>query len=314
MESFREIPLSIVHAGHVYDFDIYLRLQDMHRLFAAKGVPLTRVHLSMMSRRERQFFVREEEWEAVRSSLDKNRRYILTDPRLDARQKADFMYTMAMQSINDAYHGIIPRSIIEVQKDADEQVKLILSDEEVLGYLRSMNTSDHLMYEHSLRVGIYATALLLKLIGGRLSQAQIRRICTGFFLHDIGMARVPVKILKKPGHLDDFEWRLVRMHPIWGQRRIITTGALSIEAINIILSHHEHLDGSGYPHRIKRNDIPLYARICTIADAFEALTAERPYRKPMPPFGALKTMYRDLFHEFDPELFTAFVKLLGPGS
>jgi len=313
MESFRKLPLSIIRAGHVYDFDIYMKLQDTQRLFAAKGVPLTRVHLSMTNRRGRQLFVREEEWEAARSSFDKVRGHILIDPRLDARQNADLMYTLTMQPNNDAYHGIIPQSIIHAQKDAYEQVKLILSDERVLGYLRPMNASDHLTYEHSLRVGIYATALLLKLMGHRLPKDQIKRISMGYFLHDIGMARVPMKILKKPGHLDDFEWKLVQMHPIWGQRRIITTGVLSVEAVNIILSHHEHLDGSGYPYRIKSDDIPLYAKICTIADAFEALTAERPYRKPLTPFAALKTMYNDLLCGFDPDLFTAFVKLLGPG-
>lgn len=102
------------------------------------------------------------------------------------------------------------------------------------------------------------------------------------------------------------------MHPIWGHKRLITSGSLSLEAIGIILSHHEHMDGSGYPYRRMNREIPLYARICTIADVFEALTAERPYRKPLTPFAALKTMYRDVSHGFDPELFGAFVKILGP--
>jgi HD-GYP domain-containing protein (c-di-GMP phosphodiesterase class II) len=126
------------------------------------------------------------------------------------------------------------------------------------------------------------------------------------------MARVPMQILNKPGHLDDFEWQLIQMHPIWGQRRLITAGSLSLEAINIILSHHEHLDGTGYPHKKRRHDIPLYARICSIADAFEALTSERPYRKSLAPFDALQAMYQDVSHGLDPEIFEAFVKLLGP--
>jgi HD-GYP domain-containing protein (c-di-GMP phosphodiesterase class II) len=312
MESFKEIPISMVHVGHVYDFDILMKLQDTYRLFAAKGVILTRIHLIRMSRSETRLYVREGEWELARSVFEKDMTHELADPRLDGRQKADFMYSMAMQSIKDAYDGFIPRSIMDVRKDADEQVKLILSDDEVLGYLHRMNTSESSTYHHSLRVGIYATALLLKLMGDRLSRKQIRMISTGFFLHDIGMAGVPMKILNKPGHLDDFDWQLIHMHPIWGQRRLITTGSLSMEAINIILSHHEHLDGSGYPHKKTRYDIPLYARICSIADAFESLTAQRPYRKPLAPFEALQTMYQDVSHGFDPEIFEAFVKLLGP--
>jgi HD-GYP domain-containing protein (c-di-GMP phosphodiesterase class II) len=312
MERFREIPISMVHVGHVYDFDILMKLQDMYRLFAAKGIVLTRIHLSMMSRNETRLFVKEGEWELARGIFEQDIKHELTDPRLDGRQKADLMYSIAMQSIKDAYDGFIPRSIMDVRKDAGEQVDLILSDEEVLGHLHPMSTAESSTYHHSLRVGIYATALLLKLMGDRLTRTQIRRISTGFFLHDIGMARVPMKILNKPGHLDDFEWQLIQMHPIWGQRRLITAGSLSLDAINIILSHHEHLDGSGYPHKKRRDDIPLYARICSIADAFEALTAQRPYRKPLAPFEALQAMYRDVSHGFDPEIFEAFVKLLGP--
>jgi HD-GYP domain-containing protein (c-di-GMP phosphodiesterase class II) len=312
MEDFRQIPISKVHIGHVYDFDILMKLQDTYRLFAAKGVVLTRIHLSMMSRSETSLFVKEGEWELARSTFEQDIMHELTDPRFDGRQKADFMYSMAMQSIKDAYDSVIPRSIMDYRKDADEQVKLILSDEEVLGHLHRMNVSESSTYHHSLRVGIYATALLLKIMGDRLTRAQIRRISTGFFLHDIGMAGVPMKIMNKPGHLDDLEWQLIQMHPIWGQRRLINEGSLSLEAINIILSHHEHLDGSGYPHKKTRDDIPLYARICSIADAFEALTAQRPYRKPLAPFEALQAMYQDVTHGFDPEIFEAFVKLLGP--
>jgi HD-GYP domain-containing protein (c-di-GMP phosphodiesterase class II) len=312
MESFKEIPLSMVHVGHVYDFDILMKLQDTYRLFAAKGVILTRIHLSMMSRSETRLFVREDEWELVRCVFEKEEAHGLTDPRFDGRQKPDFMYSMAMKSIKDAYDGLIPRSIMDIRKDADEQVKLILTDDEVLGHLHRMNNSGSSTYHHSLRVGMYATALLLKLMGDRLTPSQIRMISTGFFLHDIGMAGVPMKILNKPDHLDDFEWQLIQMHPIWGQRRLITAGSLSLEAINIILSHHEHLDGSGYPHKKRRGDIPLYARICSIADAFEALTAERPYRKSLTPFEALQAMYQDISHGFDPHIFEAFVKLLGP--
>jgi HD-GYP domain-containing protein (c-di-GMP phosphodiesterase class II) len=312
MESFREIPISKVHVGHVYDFDILMKLQDTYRLFAAKGIVLTRIHLSMMSRSETSLFVREGEWELARGIFEQDIKHELGDPRLDGRQKADLMYSMAMQSIKDAYEGFIPRSIMDIRKDAGEQVKLILSDEEVLGHLHRMNTSGNSTYHHSLRVGIYATALLLKLMGDRLNRLQLRRISTGFFLHDIGMTGVPVKILNKPGHLDEFEWQLIQMHPIWGHRRLITTNSLSLEAINIILSHHEHLDGSGYPHKKRHHDIPLYARICSIADAFDSLTAERPYRKPLAPFGALQAMYQDVTHGLDPEIFEAFVKLLGP--
>ncbi len=312
MDGLREISVSMVHAGRVYDFDIFMMLQDMPRLFAAKGVVLTRIHLSLMSLKETRLFVLEDEWELARSVFEKDTTHEVTDPGQDTRQKADFGYVLAMQSMKDAYDGYITRSILDIRKDAEEQVKIVLTDEEVLAHLHHMKSSEGSTYHHSIRVGIYATALLLSLIGDRLTRSQARDISTGFFLHDIGMARVPMQILNKPGHLDDFEWELIQMHPIWGQKRIINDGSLSLEALNIILSHHEHPDGSGYPHKKRREDISLCTKICTIADAFESLTAERPYRNPLDPFTALQAMYKDVYYGFDPELFSAFVKLLGP--
>jgi len=308
----REIPVFMLHVGHVYDFDIYMKLQGAARLFAAKGVVLTRIHLSLMSLEETRLYVHRDEWELAMSAFEQGISREAMPPWRDSRQKADRAYILSIQSISDAYDGYISRSILDVRKDAEEQVKKVLSDEEVLGHLHPMKASERSTYQHSIRVGVYATALLLKLMGDSLTRSQLTDISTGFFLHDIGMARVPVKILNKPDHLDDYEWELIQMHPVWGQRRIIDGGRLGLEAMSIILSHHEHPDGSGYPHKKRREDISLCTKICTIADAFEALTAERPYRMPLKPYEALKAMYQDVNYGFDPELFFAFVKLLGP--
>lgn len=177
--------------------------------------------------------------------------------------------------------------------------------------LKLIETNDHFTYQHSVRVGIYATALLLKLMGDKLTRNQIKKLSTGYFLHDIGMTRIPMQIIEKPERLSDLEWNLIRMHPVWGHESIRKTDFLSIEATNIILMHHERHDGSGYPNKSKGEEIPIYARICTIADAFESLTAQRPYRMAYEPFGALRIMFREMSQELDPELFMAFVKLLG---
>ena len=217
-----------------------------------------------------------------------------------------------MRSIKDAYHGLVPRTISDVEKNADELVKIILSDDKVIEGLKLIETTDHFTYQHSVRVGIYATALLLKLMGDKLTRNQIKKLSTGYFLHDIGMTRIPMQIIEKPEQLSDFEWKLIRMHPIWGHESIRKTEFLSIEATNIILTHHERHDGSGYPNKSKGEEIPIYARMCTIADAFESLTAQRPYRKAYEPFEALRIMFQEMSQEFDPELFMAFVKILGP--
>ncbi len=201
-----------------------------------------------------------------------------------------------------------------MEKNADGLVKLILSDDNVIESLKLLATTDHFTYQHSVRVGIYSTGLLLKLMKDSLTKNQIKKLSTGFFLHDIGMTRIPMQILEKPESLNNFEWKLVRMHPLWGHESLMKTDFLSLEAANIILMHHERHDGRGYPSKTKGDEIPIYARICSIADSFESLTAKRPYRKPFEPFEALRIMYQEMSQDFDPELFMAFVKLLGPNA
>lgn len=311
---YKEVPVALIGVDMQYDFDVYLRIRDDYRLFAAKKARLSGDHISILRSKDTHIFVREEEWDIARSQLYQNRARVMGGPVGDSRVKADRIYSSAMQSIKDAYQGLLPKTISDVEKNADQLVKAILSDENVLESLKLMATKDHFTYQHSVRVGIYATALLLKLMGTDLTKNQVRKLSTGYFLHDIGMTRIPMQILEKPESLSTFEWKLVRMHPLWGHESLMKTEFLSLEATNIILSHHERHDGSGYPHKKKGDDIPIYARICTIADAFESLTAQRPYRKAHEPFEALRIMYQEMSQEFDPEIFMAFVKLLGPSA
>lgn len=309
---FRKVPLSLVRVGRHYEFDLYLKIRDTYRLFAAKGVLLTMDHLAWRRRRDMEFFVREEEWGLARKILGEDARGFFRVQGIHDRHKAARIHSEAMQSIRDTYKGMMPGIISDVERYADDQVTIVLTDNFVLKNLSAMARANHFTFQHSVRVGILATALLRKLMGDRLTTREIVKLSTGFFLHDIGMGEVPMEIVDKPGRLSTFEKMLIEMHPLWGRERIADAESLSREAVSIILSHHERSDGTGYPLGKRGDEIPLAARICTIVDAFEALTAVRPYRKPLKPFEALQTMYQEMAHEFDEDLFVAFVKLLGP--
>lgn len=312
---FMEVPRYMLRKNRAYNFDIYVKIKDTYHLFAAKGACLQEIHLDMLKTRGTKIYVMEEEHDLMGKIENQAAYSFIDDPRIDSRQKAHLMYDSAMESIRQVYKGVVPKTISDVEKNADDMVNLIISDGNVMDNLKLINTSDHFTYQHSVRVGIYATALCMILFRGHLSRKEISRLSTGFFLHDIGMTEVPIDILEKCDDLSPSEWGIIRMHPIWGRNRLVRTGScsLSYEAISIILSHHERQDGSGYPYNLKGEDIPRYAKICTIADVFESLTAYRPYRvNPLSPFEALQVMYQEMSREFDPGLFRAFVKLLGP--
>ncbi len=141
-----------------------------------------------------------------------------------------------------------------------------------------------------------------------LPDAEIDRIRVAAMLHDLGKVAVPQEILDKPAALTSAEWRTVVQHPRIGQVILEQAAALR-EAVPIILHHHERYSGHGYPFGLRGNDIPLGARIVAIADAYEAMTNDRPYKRAMSHDNAIKELRRHAGTQFDPELVTLFCDL-----
>ena len=157
-------------------------------------------------------------------------------------------------------------------------------------------------YQHSLLVTGLAVGF------GRhlgLSHADMKRLSFAGILHDIGKARIPVSVLEKRGALDDTESNIMKQHPLLGLEALAAVPGLPTEMIDVVLHHHEYLDGSGYPHGLSGGEIPDLVRILTISDIFGALIERRSYKPPMPgevAYQALQEMDRkldrDLVREF----------------
>jgi HD-GYP domain-containing protein (c-di-GMP phosphodiesterase class II) len=141
-----------------------------------------------------------------------------------------------------------------------------------------------------------------------LPPAEIDRIRTAALLHDVGKVAVPQEILDKPAALTSAEWRSVVQHPRIGQVILEQAAALK-DAVPIILHHHERYSGHGYPFGLRGNDIPLGARIVAIADAYDAMTHDRPYKRAMSHEHAIQELRRHAGTQFDPELVTLFCDL-----
>jgi putative two-component system response regulator len=130
-------------------------------------------------------------------------------------------------------------------------------------------------------------------------------------MHDVGKIGIPDSVLLKPGKLDDKEWELMRKHPEFGADIIgENESELLKEAKIIALAHHEKWDGSGYPNGLKGEDIPLSARIVAVADVFDALTTERPYKKAWTVEDAVALIDKESGSHFDPELVGVFHEVL----
>ena len=175
---------------------------------------------------------------------------------------------------------------------------------------RAIEVKDPYTYGHSERVTEYATVIARKL---NLEEWEMRNIKYASALHDIGKLGISMNILNKPGALSEEELIHVKTHPQLGDS-IVEPVSFLREPRAIILHHHERYDGKGYPAGLKGVDIPLGARILAVADSFEAMMSERPYRKALSFAEALKEMKANSGTQFDPEIVEAFVEALEEGD
>ncbi|HEV2327103.1 MAG TPA: HD domain-containing phosphohydrolase [Terracidiphilus sp.] len=158
---------------------------------------------------------------------------------------------------------------------------------------------------HSKRVTAYTIALA-RAMG--IPPAEIKVIARGAFLHDIGKMAIPDDILRKPGSLTAEEQDLMREHCARGYNMLRKIPFLA-EAAEIVFSHQEHFDGSGYPNRLRGHDIPVGARIFAVADALDAITSDRPYRKAHSFDAAREEILRCSGSQFDPVVVEVFLKI-----
>ncbi|MDQ4065642.1 MAG: HD domain-containing protein [Actinomycetota bacterium] len=136
--------------------------------------------------------------------------------------------------------------------------------------------------------------------------AGVEEVAYGFMLHDVGKIGIPDAILNKPGPLDESEWAIMRGHPEMGVRIVEPVG-FSDKTTEIILCHHERYNGAGYPNRLKGEEIPLAARVFSVADAFDALTSDRPYRPAVSEGEALSVIRGSAGTHFDPHVVDVFL-------
>lgn len=161
---------------------------------------------------------------------------------------------------------------------------------------------DEITYQHSIRAAAYAISC------GRalgLPQEKIRHLYHGMLVHDIGKIKISLDILYKKGPLTETEKEEIQRHPENGYS-IISEYNPSQDVQDVVLYHHEQWDGSGYPTRLYREDIPFLARIAAIADAYEAMTSDRPYKKGISHEAAIEEIKQLAGKQFDPYIAHVF--------
>ncbi len=175
----------------------------------------------------------------------------------------------------------------------------------VIALVAALDAREHETELHSLRVRAYALRIGAELA---MTPKQMRVLGQASLLHDIGKIGTPDPILLKPGPLTNEEWQIMRRHPEVGRRILLLVSFLK-DSAKIVYSHHEHYDGTGYPRALSGEQIPFEARVFAVADAFDALTSDRPYRKKVSCEEARKVIQADSGKHFDTEAVRAFLRV-----
>jgi putative nucleotidyltransferase with HDIG domain len=184
----------------------------------------------------------------------------------------------------------------------------VLRNPDALISVARLKTVDDYTYMHSIAVCALMIALARKL---GMNEKEVREAGLAGMLHDVGKMMIPAAVLNKPGRLTNEEFACVKTHPAEGHRILQQSGGVSMMVLDVCLHHHEKMDGSGYPERLKGDQISSMARMGAVCDVYDAITSDRPYKKGWDPAEALRKMAEWRNGHFDEAVFGAFVKSMG---
>ncbi len=196
-------------------------------------------------------------------------------------------------------------NIGDVQNIIKKIVEDAVDNRNMLIHLTDIRTHDDYTFGHSINVCLLSVMIGIKLY---LKEDQLYELAMGAILHDIGKMFIPTEILNKPGGLTPEEWKVMREHTDKGFDLLRKQGALSVVSSHVAYQHHENYDGKGYGRGLSHEDIHKYARIAAIADLYDAITSDRPYRKAYLPHEAYELILGSMGTKLDPQLTGVFLE------
>jgi len=225
--------------------------------------------------------------------------------------EAKVAHQQTIGAVNDIFAAVRKGAGIELQtaKQAIEpMVETVVKNEDALSWLARMKKKDNYIHDHSIASCVWAM-IFGKHLG--LEQADLQLLGLGALLMDVGKTRIPTAVLVKKDALSLKEKMLVEKHVEFGREIIRRVEGVDARVIQIIESHHERYNGTGYPRGLKGNDIPVFARIASIVDTYDAMTTFRPYAEAVSTYEAMQRLNDLAGVEFQAEMVEQFVQAVG---
>ncbi|WP_020409898.1 HD-GYP domain-containing protein [Hahella ganghwensis] len=230
---------------------------------------------------------------------------------------AENTYISAKGTVKDIMSGIRLGRMIDMnqaREAVNKVVDSVLRNKDALVWLTKIKEKDDYTAEHALNVCILATTFARHL--GH-DETDIRKVALSGLLHDVGKSKIPDHILNKEGRFTDEEYEIMKLHTVYGRDLLINLSTEDRIAIDVAHSHHERIDGRGYPRQLQEHQIPYFAKMISLADCYDAITSNRCYDSGRASMEALDIIYKCKGTQFDETLALEFIKCVGiypPGS
>jgi len=308
------IPISLVtlFPGTIPGVALFIRngVDESYRLYRSSEYPITAGDLeSLRVRGISKLYIHGDKHQKYQDYLHQNLDQVLDDESRPAAQRLGCLNVVVRDVLADIFRrGTLDSRIEQIKDLGEKMVRAICHDDFVLTRLRGVLHHDYHTFTHSANVAFYCVMLARSL--GIDDHGELSAIATGGLLHDAGKLDIPPIILTKPGRLDETELRIMRRHPTLGFRRLRHREDLSLGQLMMVYQHHEHVDGGGYPVGSVAGELHEWGRICAVADVFEALTSNRPYRAGLSVAGACGIMQGQVGAAFDREFLKCWMQFV----
>jgi len=312
-EMYFPIYLNTIRANTINTFNIFIRVVKNYVLYHSGSDLLTEeVIKNLIDNKVSIVYIHKSEKDEYNRYLIENFSAILSDPKTLIHEKATIAYSTLSTTAQALFEKPAAESLKIYNSSVSTVTDFVIMYEKAIYNLIRLTSHQFNVSTHSINVGLFALGLA-KTIMGNDPNHDLHEMAAGFFLHDIGKSMVPKEILNKHDSLTHNEWNIVKQHPYEGYKLLSRFNILNDNIKTIVLQHHERKNGKGYPRGLRNDEIHIYAKICCIADVFEALTSDRPYNKANNKtnnsFRAFLTIKNEMQNEFDPFFFQQFILL-----
>lgn len=307
------IHIASLRIDTVTDFDLYyqVRADEPVVLYAERNIPFTEDSRARLVENQVEYLYISSEQEGLyRGYLERNLSVLLSDDAIDIESKTEILYSSAHGLMQEIFEKpMLDGGLARSTELVDNTVKFMQAERSALRHLIETAATDYHTFTHSVNGCVLGIALAQRI--GYEMQTQVRDFGRGALLRDIGITKIDPALRDNPGKLTVSQYEQIKDHPAESERMLRELGEKSAIVLDLARHHHERLDGSGYPDRLRGEEIAPIVRILTITDVFDSLTTRRPYQRRLGTFDALQLMSYDMQDELDSDFLRAFISMMG---